>query len=69
MHHFHEFLRRSRPQRLLAGCDIRVRLIVALTAIVAIVVSTHIGFGLIALGAPWPAWPPLRTPPKALVRG
>jgi len=45
----HQFPTPCSP-RSAAACDIRVRLIVSLAAIVAVVVSTRIGFGLIALG-------------------
>ena len=45
MHHFQDLSSRSATQSaILPGCDIRVRLIVALAAIVAIVMSTSIAF-------------------------
>lgn len=50
-----------------ASCDVRVRLIVALAAIVAVVMSTCIWFGLIALGCCLVGLAAARTPPKALV--
>lgn len=52
MHDIFERLPESvgRTSGLLAGCDPRVRLIVTLAAILAVVTSTRIGFGLTALG-------------------
>lgn len=52
VHHLQEFICRGTSDRLhlLAGCDIRVRLVVAVAAIVAVVFSSHIWFGLAALG-------------------
>ncbi len=69
MHHFHEFRSRGSGSSsiLLAGCDIRVRLIVALAAVVATVASTYIGFGLIALGCSLAGLAAVRTPPKVLM--
>ena len=69
MHHFHELSGRgAEPGRgLLAGCDIRARLIVALTAIAAIVMSTSIGFGLLALACSLAGLIAVRTPPKILM--
>jgi cobalt/nickel transport system permease protein len=51
MHHLHELfsIGGSHNHRALAGCDVRVRLIVALAATVAVVLSTCVWFGLIAL--------------------
>ena len=68
MHHL-EFRSRgfTTGSTLLPGCDIRVRLIVAVTAIVAIVISKNIGFGLIALACSLVCLAVLRTPPKLLV--
>lgn len=50
MHHVHEFFfpDRSTARGLLARCDVRVRLILALASIVAVVMSTRIWFGLAA---------------------
>ena len=69
MHHFQSFVPEDlQPAAaLLAGCDIRVRLIVAVTAIVATVMSTSIGFGLIALGCSLAGLAAMRTPPKVLM--
>ena len=52
---------------MLARCDIRVRLIVALTTVVAIVVSTNVAFGLIALVCSLAGLAAVRTPPKVLM--
>ncbi len=70
MHHFHELsVRGAGPgSGLLASCDIRARLIVAMTAIAAIVMSRNVGFGLIALGCSLAGLAALRTPPKVIMR-
>jgi len=70
MHHIQEFCSRGSAtgRTFLAGCDVRARLIVAVTAIVAIVMSTSIGFGLIALACSVAGLAAVRTPPKALIR-
>lgn len=49
-----------------AGCDARVRLIVALAAILAVVISTRISFGLLALGGALIAAAVSRMPLTAL---
>ena len=69
MHHSTSSFARSDRQRLLAGCDIRVRLIVAVTAIVAMVVSTQHLVRIDRAGVlAWSAWPRMRTPPKVLLQ-
>ncbi|HKI16879.1 MAG TPA: cobalt ECF transporter T component CbiQ [Isosphaeraceae bacterium] len=68
MHQLHELFSHGAPhdRGLGAGCDVRTRLIVALAAIVAVVMSTRIAFGLIALGCSLTGLAAVRTPPKAL---
>ncbi len=50
----------------LAGCDVRVRLIVAMAATIAVVMSTCIWFGVIAMACCAVALTVLGTSPKAL---
>ena len=66
MHHFQGFCLRgsSTGSGLLPGCDIRVRWIVGLTAIVATVMSTSIVFGLVALACSLAGAAAVRMPPK-----
>ena len=68
MHHLHELFSHECPndRGLLAGCDVRVRLIVALAAILAVVMSTCIWFGLIALACCLIGLAAARTSPKVL---
>ena len=70
MHHFQEFSFRGSATGggPLAGCDMRVRLIVAVTAIVAVVMSTNIVFGLIAMACSLLGLAAVRTPPRVLLR-
>ena len=69
IHHFQEFCSRgsANGSALLAGCDIRVRLILAMTAILATVISKSIGFGLIMLVCSLAGLAAMRTPPKIIV--
>jgi cobalt/nickel transport system permease protein len=60
--------RASNDRGLGTGCDVRIRLIVAVTAIVAVVMSTRIWFGLIALGCCLAGLAAARTPPRTLAR-
>ncbi len=67
MHHFHDLSSRVRDAApCLAGCDIRVRLILALAAIVAIVMSTSIAFELVAIVCSLVGLAATGTPPKVL---
>lgn len=70
MHHFHDPSSRGGSPRagLWAGCDLRVRWIVALAAVVAVVMSTRIGFGLLAFGGCLIAAAIARIQPKILAR-
>ena len=52
---------------LLARCDIRVRLIVALAAIAAIVASTSVALGLVALACSLAGMFAMRMPPRVVV--
>jgi cobalt/nickel transport system permease protein len=67
MHHLHELFSAggSHDHPGLAGCDVRVRLIVALAATVAVVMSTCVWFGLIALLCCLVGLAALGTSPKA----
>jgi cobalt/nickel transport system permease protein len=67
MHHLHELFAADGPhaRRALAGCDVRVRLIVALAATVAVVMSTCVWFGLIGLACCVVGLAALGTSPKA----
>jgi cobalt/nickel transport system permease protein len=68
MHHLQQLLFCDRStSRVLAGCDVRVRLMVALLAIVAVVASTRVWFGLIALGVCLAGLIVLRTSMKVLL--
>ena len=51
---------------MLPGCDVRARLIVAVAAIVATVMSTCIAFGLLALGCTLAGLAAMRMPPKII---
>lgn len=63
MHHMPRF-----PERSVAGppgrCDVRVRLMVALAAILAVVISTRLWFGLAVLGCCLAGVAALRVPPR-----
>jgi len=69
MHHLHELLS-SHPcgnGHPLVRCDVRIRLIVALAAIVAVVTSTGIGLGLLAFACCLAGMASARTPVRSLV--
>jgi cobalt/nickel transport system permease protein len=69
MHHLQEFFsgRPTARRRLLAGCDVRIRLIVALAVIVAVVASTRIGFEMLVLAGCVAGMVAVRMPREALV--
>jgi cobalt/nickel transport system permease protein len=66
MYHLHELFSTDGPPdcRATARCDVRVRLIVALAATVAVVMSTCIWFGLVALACCVVGLAALGTSPK-----
>jgi len=69
MHHLQQlFSRDPASSRLLADCDVRLRLIVALAAIIAVVASTRLWFGPIALGCCLVGLMLSRMPIKVLLR-
>lgn len=67
MHHLYALFSAGGPhnRHALAGCDVRVRLMVALAATVAVVMSTCAWFGLIALACCLVGLAALGTSPKA----
>ena len=69
MHHFQELdFPANRPGTAwLARCDIRVRLIVAVAVIVAVVMSTNRVLGLVAMGCSWTALIALGKPARVLL--
>ncbi len=69
MHRLHDLFSAggSPRQGLPAGCDIRVRLVLAVPAIVAVVASTRIEFGLAALGCSLGTLAAARTPSRTIL--
>lgn len=57
----------SQERHPLAGCDIRVRLVLALAAILAVVISRSVCFGLIASGSSIAVLAAAGTPPRVVI--
>lgn len=70
MHHLHtlSLQDRSTEGTPLSRCDVRVRLVVALAAILAVVMSSRTWFGLLVAAFCLVAMVAWRTPPGALIR-
>jgi cobalt/nickel transport system permease protein len=68
MHHLQQlFFRDPASSRLLADYDVRLRLIVAMAAVITVVASTRVWFGLVALGCCLVGLIALRMPGKAFL--